>query len=695
MVTFKEIQKLFPAKLSKEAAKELDTIRKKMNSLKTEDEKKAYFEELKRQYTQSPTTETTQKEASTTSQKPKALSSFAELGQFRDELAEQTHPTTATEKEAQPKKNKPTKTKKRKSKYSKKDLKNLYPSQEALDNAWEYLQHQPDNEKEKFIAERKEKIRIQEELTQIALPHSPDGKLSREIHTQIVNISFLPPEEREKAVKEFLQMCHNKEDKTMTEENKPYTEEEKQKEIELRKKARENLGITESGLSSGVDALEERLIKNWAAGHNITLNDELKNAAREHLKSHSNLDEFMVNLSKRQENGEKENKSEEQQRAESIVRFFIEKHELTPDDKTKESMIEYCTKHGNLNGFFLPQKKDTKKLTVSEQEIPAEPAQPQDEQAPYDERLQSIKEHWEKWCQETQDEHGQPLRNFEEIPNEYGFLKFKIEPTKALQDQNPKAKGAEVTYYSETEATMPMTDYAYFDEMIKAAKDVSKAEVIECGNIKTPGYATRLIAAAYAHDMEVEMAPNKLDLSPEIIKDIPDEVMLKVLDKQIFNRDSNAAEKVDYESIKEGLAAYKAIQERQKDENGNTKGEMKTLDISKMQFSDEAAKNKTIAAALEMGLKIENNGKELEIDPKEIEEISPIAYEKLIKNQETKNTIENLKARKKENEENRKNLNTEETITQDHQKTEENSSNQTKNNNNYNNYQQRNRGGRD
>ena len=29
MVTFKEIQKLFPAKLSKEAAKELDTIRKK------------------------------------------------------------------------------------------------------------------------------------------------------------------------------------------------------------------------------------------------------------------------------------------------------------------------------------------------------------------------------------------------------------------------------------------------------------------------------------------------------------------------------------------------------------------------------------------------------------------------------------------------------------------------------------------
>lgn len=649
MVTFKEIQKLFPAKLSKEAAKELDTIRKKMNSLKTEDEKKAYFEELKRQYAQSPTTETTQKEASTTSQKPKALSSFAELGQFRDELAEQTHPTTATEKEAQPKKNKPTKTKKRKSKYSKKDLKNLYPSQEALDDAWEYLQHQPDNEKEKFITERKEKIRIQEELTQIALPHSPDGKLSREIHTQIINISFLPPEEREKAVKKFLQMCQNKEDKAMTEENKFYTEQEKQeivKEIELRKKARENLGITESGLSSGVDTLEEKLIKNWAAGHKITLTYELRNAAHEHLKSHSNLDEFMPYTEKEKQETE--------------------------------------------------EKKDTKKFKLGEGETPVTPAPKQEEeQILYDEQLQSIKEHWQKWCEETKDEQDQPLRNFKEIPNEDGFLKFEIEPTEALKAQNPEAKGAEVTYYSETEATMPMTDYAYFDEMAKAAKEVSKADVIECGNIKTPGYATRLIAAAYAHDMEVEMAPNKLDLSPEIIKDIPDEVMLKVLDKQIFNRDSNAAEKVDYESIKEGLATYKAIQERQKDENGNTKGEMKTLDISKMQFSDEAAKNKTIAAALEMGLKIENNGKELEIDPKEIEEISPIAYEKLIKKQETKNTIENLKARKKENEENRKNLNTEETITQDHQKTEENSSNQTKNNNNYNNYQQRNRGGRD
>ena len=642
MVTFKEIQKLFPAKLSKEAAKELDTIRKKMNSLKTEDEKKAYFEELKLKYAQSPTTETTQKEASTTSQKPKALSSFAELGQFRDELAEQTHPTTATEKEAQPKKNKPTKTKKRKSKYSKKDLKNLYPSQEALDDAWEYLQHQPDNEKEKFITERKEKIRIQEELTQIALPHSPDGKLSREIHTQIVNISFLPPEEREKAIKEFLQMCQNKEDKTMTEENKFYTEQEKQeivKEIELRKKARENLGITESGLSSGVDTLEEKLIKNWAAGHKITLTYELRNAAHEHLKSHSNLDEFMPYTEKEKQETE--------------------------------------------------EKKDTKKFKLGEGETPVTPAPKQEEeQILYDEQLQSIKEHWQKWCEET-------LRDFEEIPNEDGFLKFKIEPTDALKAQNREAKGAEVTYYSETEATMPMTDYAYFYEMAEAAKKVSKADVIECGNIKTPGYATRLIAAAYAHDMEVEMAPNKLDLSPEIIKDIPDDVMLKVLDKQIFNRDSNAAEKVDYESIKEGLATYKAIQERQKDENGNTKGEMKTLDISKMQFSDEAAKNKTIAAALEMGLKIENNGKELEIDPKEIEEISPIAYEKLIKKQETKNTIENLKARKKENEENRKNLNTEETITQDHQKTEENSSNQTKNNNNYNNYQQRNRGGRD
>lgn len=675
MVTFKEIQKLFPAKLSKEAAKELDTIRKKMNSLKTEDEKKAYFEELKLKYAQSPTTETTQKEASTTSQKPKALSSFAELGQFRDELAEQTHPTTATEKEAQPKKNKPTKTKKRKSKYSKKDLKNLYPSQEALDNAWEYLQHQPDNEKEKFITERKEKIRIQEELTQIALPHSPDGKLSREIHTQIVNISFLPPEDREKAIKEFLQMCQNKEDKTMTDCNEDDF----------------NYYLDIYIDSNNLDKKELKEFQIKAAREYFNGNGSLGNFT---LPEKETPKEYTVHKNTQQRPTAKEIININEDDFNHYLEVFIESHNLNKKDLTENQINaarEYFSGYGSLGNFILPepQKKDTKKFKLGEGETPVTPAPKQEEeQILYDEKLKSIKEHWQTWCEKT-------LRDFEEIPNEDGFLKFKIEPTDALKAQNPEAKGAEVTYYSETEATMPMTDYAYFYEMAEAAKKVSQADVIECGNIKTPGYATRLIAAAYAHDMEVEMAPNKLDLSPEIIKDIPDEVMLTVLEKQFFNRDSNAAEKVDYESIKEGLAAYKAIQERQKDENGNPKGEMKTLDISKMQFSDEAAKNKTIAAALEMGLKIENNGKELEIDPKEIEEISPIAYEKLIKNQETKNTIENLKARKKENEENRKNLNTEETITQDHQKTEENSSNQTKNNNNYNNYQQRNRGGRD
>lgn len=673
MVTFKEIQKLFPAKLSKEAAKELDTIRKKMNSLKTEDEKKAYFEELKLKYAQSPTTETTQKEASTTSQKPKALSSFAELGQFRDELAEQTHPTTATEKEAQPKKNKPTKTKKRKSKYSKKDLKNLYPSQEALDDAWEYLQHQPDNEKEKFITERKEKIRIQEELTQIALPHSPDGKLSREIHTQIINISFLPPEEREKAVKEFLQMCQNKEDKTMTDSNEDDF----------------NYYLDIYIDSNNLDKKELKEFQIKAAREYFNGNGSLGNFT---LPEKETPKEYTVHKNTQQRPTAKEIININEDDFNHYLEVFIESHNLNKKDLTENQINaarEYFSGYGSLGNFILPepQKKDTKKVNIGEGETPVTPSPKQkEEQAPYDEQLQKIKEHWQKWC-------GQKNRSFEEIEDHEAQLHFKIEPSP--EDKKKGIQGAEVTYYDENNVTMPWTDYDYFHQLAKAAREVSHADVIECGDIQTPGYATRLIAAAYAHDMEVEMAPNKLDLSPEIIKDIPDEVMLKVLDKQIFNRDSNAAEKVDYESIKEGLATYKAIQERQKDENGNTKGEMKTLDISKMQFSDEAAKNKTIAAALEMGLKIENNGKELEIDPKEIEEISPIAYEKLIKKQETTNTIENLKARKKENEENRKNLNTEETITQDHQKTEENSSNQTKNNNNYNNYQQRNRGGRD
>ena len=346
-----------------------------------------------------------------------------------------------------------------------------------------------------------------------------------------------------------------KEDKTMTEENKPMTEEEKQnivKEMELRKKARENLGITGEALSSGADALEEKLIKSWADTHKVTLTHNLRNAAIEHLKSHSSLDNFMADM---------------------------------------------------------PVKQEPKKFKVEEQETSAAPTPRQKEEeketAPYDEQLQSLKEHWEKWCAETKDEKDQPLRNFKEIPNEDGFLKFEIEPTEALKAKDSNAKGAEVTYYSETEATMPMTDYDYFHQMAKAAKEVSHAEVIECGNIKTPGYATRLIAAAYANGLDVEKAPNKLDLSNETLKGIPDKDILTVLNKQVFNRDSGTAEKVDYDSVKDALRVYKDIQERATDENGNPKGQMKSLDISKMQFSDEAAKNKTIAAALEMGINIE------------------------------------------------------------------------------------------
>lgn len=462
---------------------------------------------------------------------------------------------------------------KKKSKYSKKDLKALYPNKEELDNAWEYFHRLPENEKENFLNERRARIEVQDRLKQSAQTHFPDGNLPQEIRNRIINISFLAPEEQKKAAEEFLKEYPNQEDKTMTEEN------------------------TQKNKSE----LYDEALNNWLKNKGIDLNnlsDDNKKAASAYFDEHGNLDDFETHVI--EQNGNEQSSASKEDNAQQASHNLDNQEQ--DSKKVTVSEQEIPTESAELQDNL---EQDTKKLTVSEQEIPAEPAQPQDEQAAYDERLQSIKEHWEKWCEETKDEQDQPLRKFKEIPNEDGFLKFEIEPTEALKAQNPEAKGAEVTYYSETEATMPMTDYAYFDEMAKAAKEVSQADVIECGNIKTPGYATRLIAAAYAHDMEVEMAPNKLDLSPEIIKDIPDDVMLKVLDKQIFNRDSNAAEKVDYESIKEGLAAYKAIQERQKDENGNPKGEMTALDISKMQFSDEAAKNKTIAAALEMGLKVE------------------------------------------------------------------------------------------
>ncbi len=366
------------------------------------------------------------------------------------------------------------------------------------------------------------------------------------------------------------------------------------------------------------------------------------NAAREYFNGNGSLGNFVLPEKEAPSNNQpkKENTQQKSIPQKEIINIdeddfnhylniFTESHNLNKKDLTEDQIYAarvYFSGHGSLGNFILPEKEGeksnsaTKELKLGEPEKAEDPTPQQKEEketVPYDEQLQSIKEHWEKWCAETKDEKEQPLRNFKEIPNEDGFLKFEIKPTEALKAKDSNAKGAEVTYYSETEATMPMTDYDYFHQMAKAAKEVSHAEVIECGNIKTPGYATRLIAAAYANGLDVEKAPNKLDLSNETLKGIKNKDILTVLNKQIFNRSSDTAEKIDYDSIKDALRVYKDIQEHssasEKEEDKIpedqkqklTNGKLTSLDISKMQFSDEAAKNKTIAAALEMGINIE------------------------------------------------------------------------------------------
>ena len=580
MVTFKEIRKFFPAKLSKKDAEELNTIRQEMNSLKTEDEKKAYFEEFKLKYAQSPTTESTKKETNTPSQKPKTLSSFAELGQFHDELAKQPHSSTAEKKDVQPKKNKTTKTK---SKYSKKDLKKFYSSQEALDSAWEYLQHQPNIEKEKFIAEREEKIRIQKELTQIALPHSPNGKLSREIHTQIVNISFLPPEKREKAVKKFLQIYQNNEDKTMTKES---TKNPFDKEFEK-----------------------------WKQNNPTIPLDEEK--AKKYFDTYGNLENFMKDPSENPEiSKETQGKTEKP------------REEAKPASPQEEPTIavrfnDGATKPEGQEG----QPNTTVRFSDGVQE-----------QQDKENGLAGIEKLWRTWCDER-DENKNLLRNFENTSKKEddGSLQFKITPTDALKAQKEKkgleAKSAEVTYYDENNVTMPMTDYDYFAKAVEIAKQIPGATVIECGDIQTRGYATRLIAAAYANGLEVEKAPkpNEIDLSNETLKGIPEEAILMVLDKQFFNRDANTAEKIDYESIKEALRVYTDI--LYKDTKENSTSEPKKLDISKILHEpiDKAVRDKVIAAALEMKLRVNNNGTPVEFNKEEIEKTEGIPKEALEK----------------------------------------------------------------
>lgn len=405
----------------------------------------------------------------------------------------------------------------------------------------EYKKQYPDMDED--IAVKDYQQRFADKISRIMNESNSLKDLKQQLTTYLETI---------KQVTSQLKTITPKEDKTMTEENK----EENKTEPEY-----------------------DEVLNNWSKSKGIDLeklSDDNKKAARAYFDKHGNLDDFETQVIEQNGNEQSSPSGPKDEKEDNT--------DKTPQPNSSDKEQE------------TDNKKASVKLKVSEQ---------QEKHSPLNEDLGKIKEHWEKWCAETKDEKDQPLRNFKEIPNEDGFLKFEIEPTEALKAKDSNAKGAEVTYYSETEATMPMTDYDYFHQMAKAAKEVSHADVIECGEIKTPGYATRLIAAAYANGLDVENAPNKLDLSNETLKGIPDETVLTVLDKQIFNRDSGTAEKIDYDSVKDALRVYKDIQERAKDENGNARGLMESLDVSKMRFTDEAAKNKTIAAALEMGLKIE------------------------------------------------------------------------------------------
>ena len=482
MIEFKEIQKLFPQKLTREQAAELNAIRKKITSLKTDAEKEAYFEELKRQY--APQNDQNANNAD----------------------AKKTSKTTKNKKE-----NKTSSDKSRKNKKS---------------------------------TQREIRDKIIEDLSQAVFAYCDAGNpMPEESKREIARIVGLEnEEEREKEIIAFKEKYKTtKEEKKMTETENTPAKKANDQEFEI-----------------------------------IPHNNETNSS---------------------------------QEKAEEIVKFFIEKHHLNIDEKTRKEMITYCKSNGNLNGFFLPATTTKKKLKVSEGNTaqPAPQPQNQAEVKPevIEDDLATIEQAWRNWCETQKVENSEEIaRNFEKIETQDGSLKFEIKPTEAQKAANPEDKGAQVTYYDAENVVMPMSEYAYFDQLVKTAKEVSGSEVIECGEIKTPAYHTRLIAAAYKHGLDVENAPSHLDLSQEAIRGIEDETLLKVIDKQIFHRDTKIAEKADYDTVKDGLRLYKELKEKTPDENGISQ-KITSLNIAELQISDEATKNKVIAAALEMGLKIE------------------------------------------------------------------------------------------
>lgn len=260
--------------------------------------------------------------------------------------------------------------------------------------------------------------------------------------------------------------------------------------------------------------------------------------------------------------------------------------------------------------------------------------------------LDNVEKHWQEWCKYDIDENGGLKREFKKLPEKNNTLEFEITPNAAQQALGEKP--VTITYFATNDVVMPLNNYEYFVELAKVAKEVDGSNVIECGNIKSPAYFNRLIAAAYANDLDVDNAPKCLDLSKEATQGIPDPALNLLLDKQIFGRgmrnDKNSFhyDDIPYETYQQAFALKKEIAER--------KNLSLEFDASPSRFPDPTTRNKQIAAAMEAGFTVKNmEGLKLEYEQtKDIPDVTlnqmieKAVFEPLKKGTETK--FEDIKA---------------------------------------------------
>lgn len=309
----------------------------------------------------------------------------------------------------------------------------------------------------------------------------------------------------------------------------------------------------------------------------------------------------MPNPIKKEKNDMTDKTKDNQLFKEELAKWQQENPSVTDISPELQQQLEnHFKNHGNSLKDFkyeAPQPTATRTAAPRGNSRPQEPKKvtlhqkAPDDSVPHKKGLEGFVEHWQKWCADEENKNNLK-RTLTPIDTDKG-VKFDIKET--------GDKVTTVHAISEESVAMPLSDYAYFDELAKSLKDTLDAEVLVLGeDIDDPKYFNRAIAAAYANGLEVENYPPNLDLREEALEGIPAKALETLLQKQVFDR----TREIEFDTLKQALERNYYLQKSMLPAD-----EKPTINMENMEFKNGYEKNRAVVAMLNQGYKIENIGR--------------------------------------------------------------------------------------